>query len=231
MALKLNMLPPSVNNMSVRVFVRAAGLEHEEENVWGQTQGEEYLSKYPAGLTPTIEADELPKGVLGESCAIMMYLASREGRDDLYPTDLGRRALVDAANFYTLSILYPLVARATYPRLSFPGYPGEVSTSEASDAAKETARKAAEDALPARLDVYPKFYGTDKGFIGGGDSPTIADIRLAATLEFLAVADTELPAWAKDYIERVESALGEAYSEPASDVRGYIAQVTGAALA
>ena len=36
MSLKLNMLPPSVNNMSVRVFVRAAGLPFEEENVWGK---------------------------------------------------------------------------------------------------------------------------------------------------------------------------------------------------
>jgi glutathione S-transferase len=231
MSLKLNMLPPSVNNMSVRVFVRAAGLEHEEENVWGQTQGEDYLAKYPAGLTPTIESDELPMGVLGESCAVMMYLASREGRDDLYPTDLTRRAMVDAANFYTLSIFYPLVTRATYPRLGFAGYAGEVSTSEASDEDKEKARKAAEDALPRILDVYPRFYGTDKGFIGGGESPTIADIRLASTLEFLAVMDSELPDWAKDYLERVEAALGEAYSEPASDVLGYIAQVTGAAVA
>ena len=53
MAMKLNMLPPSVNNMSVRVFVRAAGIPVEEENVWGQTQEQEYLSKYPPGLTPT----------------------------------------------------------------------------------------------------------------------------------------------------------------------------------
>ena len=231
MAIKLNMLPPSVNNMSVRVFVRAAGIPFEEENVWGQTQGEDYLGKYPAGLTPTIESDELPKGVLGESCAVMMYLASREGRDDLYPTDLGRRAMVDGANFYTLSILYPLLARATYPRLSFAGYPGEVATSTASDEDKEAARKSAEDAIPRILDTYRRFYGTDGGFIGGGDSPTIADIRLAATLEFLAVTDADLPEWAKDYIQRVESALGEAYSEPAGDVRGYIAQLQGAAVA
>ena len=231
MALKLNMLPPSVNNMSVRVFVRAAGLPFEEENVWGQTQGDDYLAKYPAGLTPTIETDELPKGVLGESCAVMMYLASREGRDDLYPTDLGRRAMVDGANFYTLSILYPLVARATYPRLSFAGYPGEVATSEASDEHKETARKSAEDAIPRILDTYRQFYGTEDGFIGGGDSPSIADIRLAATMEFLAVTDAELPDWAKNYMQRVESALGEAYSEPAADVRGYIAQMTSPAVA
>ena len=225
------MLPPSVNNMSVRVFVRAAGLPFEEENVWGQTREEPYLSKYPAGLTPTVETDELPKGVLGESCAVMMYLASREGLDHFYPTDLGRRAMVDAANFYTMSILYPLVARATYPRLSYAGYPGEVSTSEAGDEEKEAARKAAEDAIPPILDTYRKFYGAEGGFIGGGDSPSIADIRLVCTLEFLAVLDTELPDWTKDYMQRVESALGDAYSEPAADVRGYVAQVTEQAIA
>jgi hypothetical protein len=32
-------------------------------------------------------------------------------------------------------------------------------------------------------------------------------------------------------VKRVESALGEAYSEPAADVRGYIAQVKGEAVA
>ena len=231
MPMKLNMLPPSVNNMSVRVFVRAAGLDCEEENVWGKTQSEEYLSKFPAGLTPSVEIDGLPKGGLWESCAVMMYLASREGRDDLYPTDLGRRAMVDSANFYTMSILYPLVARATYPRLSFAGYPGEVATSEATDEEKEAARKSAEEAIPRILDVYRDFFLTDDGFIGGGDSPTIADIRLVSTLEFLAVTDTGLPDWVKDYMQRVEAALGDAYSEPAADVRGYIAQATGQAVA
>ena len=62
MAMKLNMLPPSVNNMSVRVFVRAAGIPVEEENVWGQTQEQEYLSKYPPGLTPTIEDGRAAEG-------------------------------------------------------------------------------------------------------------------------------------------------------------------------
>jgi hypothetical protein len=35
----------------------------------------------------------------------------------------------------------------------------------------------------------------------------------------------------QDYIQRVESALGDAYSEPASDVRGYVAQVKGEVIA
>jgi glutathione S-transferase len=231
MSLKLNMLPPSVNNMSVRVFVRAAGLPFEEENVWGKTQSEEYRAKCPSGLTPAVETEGLPKGLLWESCAVMMYLANREGLTELYPTDLARRAMVDSANFYTMSMLYPLVARATYPRLSFSGYPGEVSTSDASDDEKEAARKAAEAELPRILDVYREFFLTDGGFIGGGSEPTIADIRLASTLEFLAVTDTDLPSWATDYMQRVEGALGEAYSEPAGDVRGYIAQVTGQPVA
>jgi glutathione S-transferase len=230
MSLKLNVLPPSVNNMSVRVFVRAAGLPFEEENVWGQTQSDEYRAKVPSGLTPSVETEELPKGALWESCAVMMYLASREGLTSLYPTDLERRAMVDSANFYTMSMLYPLVARATYPRLGFPGYAGEVATSEAPDEDKETARKAAEDAIPRLLEVYRDFFLAGRPFIGG-DEPSIADIRLASTLEFLAVADAELPAWVKEYLERVESALGEAYTEPAADVRGYIAQATGQALA
>jgi glutathione S-transferase len=223
--LKLNMLPPSVNNMSARVFVRALGLPYEEENVWGQTRSEEYLAKCPSGLT-----EGLPKGLLWESCALMMFLASREGRSDLYPTDLAHRAMVDSANFYTMSILYPLVARATYPRLSFPGYPGEVATSAASDEEKEAARAAAAAAIPRVLDTYKQFFLTDEGFIGG-PSPTIADIRLASTLEFLSVAGADLPDWVQEYRERVEAALGDAYSEPAADVRGYIAQATGQAVA
>ena len=63
------------------------------------------------------------------------------------------------------------------------------------------------------------------GFIGDGEGPSIADIRFAATLEFLALNDAPLPAWSKEYLSRVESKLGKAYSEPAADVRGMVAQV------
>ena len=49
----LNILKPSVNNLTVRIFVRAAGLEFEEQDVWGKTTTPEYLDKYPAqGVTP-----------------------------------------------------------------------------------------------------------------------------------------------------------------------------------
>jgi glutathione S-transferase len=36
------------------------------------------------------------------------------------------------------------------------------------------------------------------------------------------VIDYELPSWAGDHMTAIETALGEAYSEPAADVRGYV---------
>jgi glutathione S-transferase len=47
----------------------------------------------------------------------------------------------------------------------------------------------------------------------------------AATLEFLRVIDYELPPWATEYMSAIEAALGEAYSELAQDVRGYVASM------
>lgn len=219
----LHMLPPSVNNLTVRVFLRASGLPFDEENAWGKTRSEGFMGKIPAHLTPAIETADHPRGAMWESCAIMMYLCNANGLDRFYPTDPQRRALVDSANFYLTGTLYPLVSRATYPRLKFPCYPGEVAASAADDALKDTARKDAEAALAEPLEVF-RTYFVRNGFIGDGASPSIADIRLACSLEFLAMTDTPLPAWAKDYLARVEAALGTAYSEPAADVRGFIKQ-------
>ena len=223
---RLNILRPSVNNLSARIFVRAAGLDVEEVDVWGKTAEAEYVDKYAPHLTPTLEDPDLPTGTLGESCAIMAYLSNKHGLDQLYPTDPAERAMVDSAMFYLIGTLYPLVARATYPTLGFPQYAGEVGTSEADDAMKARAAKEAEAAIAHPLDVYRAFFLDGKKFIGG-DQPTIADIRLAATLEFLKAVDYDFPAWAEEYMSAVEAELGEAYSEPAGDVRGFVASVKG----
>ncbi len=222
-AYTLNILTPSVNNLTARIFVRAAGLDFEEQDVWGKTTEPDFLAKYPAHLTPMLEDPDLPGGSMGESCAICAYLADKHGLDQLYPTDLGRRAIVNNANFYLIGTLYPLVARATYPTLGFPQYAGEVATSEASDELKEQAQRDATNALAEPLDAFQFFFRGDP-FIGG-DHPSIADIRLAATLEFLKAIDYDFPQWATDFMERMESTLGEAYSEPAGDVRGFVASV------
>src|SRR3954451_21567116 len=195
----LNILPPSVNNLTARVFVRAAGLDFEENNVWGKTTEPEFLAKDPAHLTPMLEESGLPRGSLWESCAIMAYLSDKHGLDRFYPTDPGERAMIDSAMFYLIGTLYPLVARATYPTLNFPQYAGEVATSEADDDMKAKAQKDAEDAIEQPLDAYREFFLDGKKFIGG-DSPSIADIRLAATFEFLKAIDYDFPEWATEFM-------------------------------
>ncbi len=168
-----------------------------------------------------LEEEGLPKGTLGESCAIMAYLCNKHGLEQFYPTEPGQRAMVDNAMFYLIGTFYPLLTRATYPALGFAQYPGEVATSAADDDMKAKAQQDAEAALADPLEVYNTYFLDGKPFIGG-DNPSIADMRFAATLEFLRAIDYEFPAWAEEYMARMEETLGEAYSEPVADVRGYI---------
>ena len=169
----LSILPPSVNNLTARIFVRAAGLDFEEVNVWGKTGEPEFLAKDPAHLTPLLEEEGLPRGSLWESCAIMAYLCNKHGLDRFYPTDPGERAMIDSANFYLIGTFYPLVARATYPALGFPQYPGEAATSERrrrrqgaiAEGRRGRARRAARRVprvLPRRQDVHRRRLALDR---------------------------------------------------------------------
>lgn len=220
----LSILKPSVNNLTVRIFVRAAGLDFEEQDVWGKKSTPEFLGKDPADLTPLLEEEGLPKGSLWESCAIMQYLCNKHGLDRFYPRQPGERAMVDSAMFYLLGTFYPLLARATYPALGFPQYAGEVGTAEADEALKARAQKDAVEALAAPLEAFRSWFLDGRPFVGG-DHPSIADLRWAASLEFLRAIDYALPTWGEEYMTRVEESLGDAYSEPAADVRGYIDHV------
>jgi len=222
----LSILRPSVNNLTARIFVRAARLDFDERDVWGKKDAPDFMQKDPALLTPMLEEPGLPRGSLWESCAIMQYLCNKHGLSQFYPEDPSERAMVDSAMFYLIGTLYPLVARATYPTLGFPQYAGEVATSEADDEMKAKAQKDAEAAIAQPLEVYREFF-LDGGQFIGGDSPSIADIRLAATLEFLRAIDYDFPAWAEEYMSAMENALGDAYTEPAGDVRGFVEQVKG----
>src|ERR1044072_7584533 len=103
--LKLSILKPSVNNMAVRVFARAAGLDFTETDVWGQTRSPEYLARCPSNLTPMLEAEGLPRGAIWESCAIMQYLCNKHGLEKFYPKDPARRAMVDSAMFYMIGTI------------------------------------------------------------------------------------------------------------------------------
>ena len=218
----LNILRPSVNNLTARILVRAGNLDFDENDVWGKKDESRFVGLDPAQLTPMLEEKGLPRGSLWESCAIMQYLCNKHDLEQFYPKDPAARAMVDSAMFYLVGTLYPLVARATYPALGFPQYAGEVATSDADADMKAKAQQDATDAIAQPLDAYRSFFLDGKAFIGG-DSPSIADIRLAATLEFLHAIDYDFPAWATEYMAAVEAALGDAYSEPAADVRGFVA--------
>ena len=58
-AITLNVLKPSVNNLTARIFVRAAGLDFDELDVWGKKTTPEFLQKDPADLTPLLEAHKI----------------------------------------------------------------------------------------------------------------------------------------------------------------------------
>ena len=174
-----------------------------------------------------IEAAELPKGVMWESCAIMQYLCNKHHLDKFYPTEPEKRAMVDSAMFYIIGTLYPYVVARDLWRSGLPAIRGrgrrERRRRRGEGQGAEGRRRS--DRRDAR--GVPKFYLDGKTFIGG-DHLSIADIRLAATLEFLDVIDYDLPAWAKSYMVGSRSkALGAAYAEPAKDVEGYIAYVKG----
>jgi len=225
-AIKLHVIKPSVNNMTARVFVRAAKLDFTEDDVYGKTRSEEFSARNPSCLTPMIESPHLPKGVMWESCAIMQYLCNKHHLDSFYPTEPEKRAMVDSAMFYIVGTLYPYIARATYGALGFPHYAGEVGASDADAAAKAKAQKAAEAAVGETLAAFHKFFLDGRTFVGG-DHVSIADIRLACSLEFLNAIDYPFTGWTKAYTAAVEKALGDAYAEPAGDVRGYIQYVKG----
>ncbi|HVP99024.1 MAG TPA: glutathione S-transferase family protein [Roseiarcus sp.] len=224
--IKLHVIKPSVNNMTARVFVRAAKLDFSEDDVYGKTRSPEFMGKNPAHLTPMMEAPGLPKGVMWESCAIMQYLCNKHHLDQFYPTEPEKRAMIDSAMFYVVGTIYPYLARATYGALGFPLYAGEVGASDADSAAKDKAQKAALEALGETLDAFHKFFLHGTTFVGG-DHVSIADIRLACSLEFLKAIDYRFADWTKAYVENVAKALGPAYAEPAKDVDGYIAYVKG----
>ena len=46
-AIKLHVIKPSVNNMTARVFVRAAKLDFTEDDVYGKTRSEEFIGQEP----------------------------------------------------------------------------------------------------------------------------------------------------------------------------------------
>ena len=226
MANTLSILKPSVNNLTTRIFVRAAGLDYDEIDVWGKKSTPEFLAKDPADLTPLLEEDGLPRGVLwraARSCSTSATATASTA--STRPTLASERW--STARCSTSSGRSTPSSRARPTRCSGSrSTRGEVATSAADDEMKATAQKDAEAALAGPLEVYRALFLDGRRFIGG-ETPSIADIRFAASLEFLRAIDYAFPAWAEQYMTDIEAALGDVYCEPAADVRGYVDHVKG----
>ena len=83
----------STNALKVRFLLAELGLSYDRREVpLTHPRPDWYLAQNPLGGVPALEDDGL---VMGESNAILRYLAQRERRDDLYPAAPAERARVD----------------------------------------------------------------------------------------------------------------------------------------
>jgi glutathione S-transferase len=218
---KLNVMKVSVNSMCVRVMIRAAGVDFEEEDVYGKTRSPEYIAKCAAHHAPLLESADLPRHALPDSAAIMQYLCNKHQLETFYPSQPGQRAMIDAALGYHSGSFYPMVGKVVYPLFGFPPYPADLRGAPVSDVIRERGRLDAQAALPELLNVFRDFFM--QGDFIGDETPSIADIRLVSTLEWLPAANFVAEEWVTRYMHRLEQALGQAYAEPAQDVRDFVA--------
>jgi glutathione S-transferase len=85
--------PASSNALKVRVLL--AELDMTCERIVIELTDERpdwYLKVQPSGMVPCLVDGEV---IIRESNSILRYLAAREGREDLYPSDLATRAQID----------------------------------------------------------------------------------------------------------------------------------------
>ncbi len=197
---------------------------------WGETRKPEYMAKAGGGHNAPMLEDPDLEFALPESVAIIQYLCRKHGiTGDLYPEDTKRRALVESALAYHGSHVYQFVAKAAYPTVKYSLYPGDVcSTDGMTDEQKLAAQKAA--VAHCTDDIFKPLEGLyiKGGFIGGGESPSIADIRIMCTLMFMTSIEYEFSEGLKAYMEKVQTALGEAFTAPSGDFTGYLESVKAA---
>jgi len=174
MALTLYDNPASSNAMKVRFLLAELGLEYERRHVpLSRPRPDWYGEIYPFATIPFLEDGEMR---LGESNAILRYLANREGRTDLYPVEPAARARVDWA----------LDAWSTQFRGGFwsaervaLGHRDLEQGGGSADEADPDELAAALEELYPRLDVMERFVAGNGSVLG---TFTIADCAFAPVL-------------------------------------------------
>src|SRR5579871_1295886 len=160
--------------MKVRFLLAELGLDYERRLVpMAQPRPDWYVERTPFATIPFLEDGEL---ALGESNAILRYLANREGRADLYPVAPAERAEVDWA----------LDAWATYFRGGFSPAeraglmhrPMEEGGGRPEDTDQDALARGLEQLRP-RLDAMERFVAANGTVVGAF---TIADCAFGPVL-------------------------------------------------
>lgn len=195
MPLTLYDFPTSGNARKVRLILAELGLEFEHVAVpRARPRPDWYLEVNPFGGVPAIRDGDL---VLAESQAILRYLATREGRDDLYPAEPAARARVDWALDAWTTMAFPrlmhLYRGLVVETLDEAGAP-HPERADAEKVERET------PAAREGLGLYESFVADDGTVAGGGF--TIADCACGAVLLRVGNAwpfelETEFPKMAR----------------------------------
>ena len=175
MALTLYDFPTSGNARKVRLLLAELGLEFEHVLVpRARPRPDWYLEVNSFGGVPAIKEGDL---VLAESQAILRYLATREGRDDLYPSDPAARAPVDWALDAWTTTVFPRVVPLYRPVVAETRDEAGKPHPERADPEKS------ELGLPGAregFELFERFVADDGTVVGGGF--TLADCACGPVL-------------------------------------------------
>jgi glutathione S-transferase len=166
--------PISSNALKVRFLLAELGLDYERRTVpIERPRPQWYIDLNPLGGIPSLDDDGL---ILSESNAILRYLANREGRTDLYPSEPAARAAVD----WALDAWSTQFRGAFFPaeRIGLMAKPIDDGGSRPEDADQAELAAAIEATRP-RWDIMESFVA-DNGTVVG--TFTLADIAFAPVL-------------------------------------------------
>ena len=197
--------PVSSNALKVRFLLAVLGLEYERREVpLTRPRPDEYVALNPLGGVPALADGDF---VLAESHAILRYLAQREGRDDLYPSELHERSRVDEFLDRWQSALRPAFFRVEAPALGWTPKGGMCSAPPDPEKAAE-----AEQRIQRDLATFEQVAGDGHVVL---DRFTIADAAVSPILFRTTKTGLSLTAYAK--LTQLRDALLAHPAWPAAD--------------
>ncbi len=168
--------PVSSNCLKVRFLLAELGLEVERRHIpFARPRPSNYVELNPFGGLPALVAGSV---MLAESNAILRYLARREHRDDLYPSDPGAAARIDWALDLWATAVRPALLPAESVALMDTGNGWDDGGGKWEDADQDQLKPALEQAATA-LEQFEAFCA-DGGTVTGVF--TIADCCVAPVL-------------------------------------------------